>query len=156
MYVLTERLTKPLSWPRLLDLHLSSIVPLHKALAEKVKAKKPDAILITGDAIDSRSDLKLLDDFLKLLIDIPKVAILVTTNGKVMWIWKNWQTYTRIITGSCSSIGLSHLQIKGLLSRILVTGLDDPLLGNQKFGRSTSPCRELAQSYIAGTPPATK
>ncbi|MGO9951916.1 MAG: metallophosphoesterase, partial [Dissulfurispiraceae bacterium] len=61
---------------QLSDLHLRTIVPLHKSLAERVNAEKPDAILITGDAIDESYDLALLDNFLKLLPNTPKVAIL--------------------------------------------------------------------------------
>ncbi|MGO9380455.1 MAG: metallophosphoesterase, partial [Dissulfurispiraceae bacterium] len=61
---------------QLSDLHLRTIVQLHNALAEKVNAEKPDAILITGDAIDKSSDFKLLDNFLKLLPNTPKIAIL--------------------------------------------------------------------------------
>ena len=121
---------------QLSDLHLNSIVPLHKALAEKVNAKKPDAILITGDAIDSRSDLKLLDNFLKLLIDIPKVAILGNHEWESDVDLEELANIYKDNNGVLLVNRTVPLANNGTLSRILVTGLDDPLLGNQNLAEA--------------------
>jgi predicted MPP superfamily phosphohydrolase len=67
------------------DLHIQSVSPSLKRLAGKINALQPDLILITGDAIDNRDNMDVLDQFLQLLAyDIRKVAI--TGN------WEYWGT----------------------------------------------------------------
>ena len=118
---------------QLSDLHLRTIVPLHKALAEKVNAQNPDAILITGDAVDGSDDLELLDNFLKLLINVPKVAIL---GNHELESDVNLEELAKIYKDNNGVLLVNRtapIANNGTLSRILVTGLDDPILGNQNL-----------------------
>jgi predicted MPP superfamily phosphohydrolase len=115
---------------QLSDLHLRTIIPLQKSLAERVNAETPDAILISGDAIDERSDLKLLDNFLKLLQhNIPKVAILGNhereNNINLKKLAKIYETNNGVLLINETA----PLAENGTLSRILITGLDDTLTG---------------------------
>ena len=118
---------------QLSDLHLRTIVPLHNALAEKVNAQKPDAVLITGDAIDNSSDLELLDNFLKLLRNIPIVAILGNHELESDVNLEELANIYKDNNGILLINGTTPLADNGTLSRILVTGLDDPLLGIQNL-----------------------
>lgn len=117
---------------QLSDLHLRTIMPLQKSLAERVNAVAPDAILITGDAIDACSDLELLDNFLRLLQrSIPKVAILGNherdNDIDLKQLAETYETHN----GALLVNRTAPLAKKGTLSRVLVTGLDDALSGTQ-------------------------
>jgi uncharacterized protein len=118
---------------QLSDLHLRSIVQLHTSLADKVNAEKPDAILITGDAIDKNSDLALLDNFLKLLPNTPKVAILGNHELECNVNLKELAEIYEANNGALLINRTVPLAADGVLSRILVTGLDDPILGTQNL-----------------------
>lgn len=59
------------------DLHITSLKAQLKRLARNLNDLRPDLICITGDAVDNRKNLHLLNQFLNLIdISIPKVAIL--------------------------------------------------------------------------------
>jgi predicted MPP superfamily phosphohydrolase len=59
------------------DLHLREITNSLNRLAQRVNRIKPDLILITGDAIDDKNNLDLLNNFLGLIShDTKKAAIL--------------------------------------------------------------------------------
>ncbi len=122
---------------QLSDLHLRTIIPLQKPLAERVNAETPDAILISGDAIDERTDLKLLDNFLRLLQqNIPKVAILGNherdNNINLKKLAKIYETNNGVLLINKTA----PLAENGTLSRILVTGLDDALTGAQNLQKA--------------------
>src|ERR1700690_788759 len=119
---------------QLSDLHLRTIMPLQKSLAERVNAVAPDAIVITGDAIDGCVDLELLDNFLRLLRhSVPKVAILGNhereSNIDLNQLARTYETHN----GSLLVNRTAPLAPKGTLSRVLVTGLDDSFAGNQNL-----------------------
>src|SRR5689334_20801319 len=62
---------------QLSDLHIQNVNTQLKRLARKINAMSPDLILITGDAVDKRENIAVLDQFLGLLDNtISKVAIL--------------------------------------------------------------------------------
>ena len=117
---------------QLSDLHLRSIIPLQKSLAERVNAEAPDAILISGDAIDEPSDLELLDNFLRRLRqNVPKIAILGNhERDKQISLKKLAKTY-ETNNGVLLVNKTVHLANNGALSRILITGLDDTFSGSQ-------------------------
>jgi uncharacterized protein len=111
------------------DLHLSGVDRTLRAAAQKINALNPDLILVTGDSIDRRENLHLLDQFLGLLDKrIPKAAVLGN--------WEYWgnvdlaeleKTYAahngRLLVNSSAQYNL-----KG--RSIVVTGFDD-LIGNR-------------------------
>ena len=67
----------PFTLIQLSDLHLNSIDSKHHRLAERVNSLNPHLVLITGDAIDNRDNLPILDEFLGLISPkILKTAIL--------------------------------------------------------------------------------
>lgn len=67
----------------LTDLHLKGIDREHDVIAAEIARRAPDVVVITGDAVDYRLDLPILEDFLALLpYGIPKYAILGN--------WEHW------------------------------------------------------------------
>jgi len=62
---------------QLSDLHITSIRSFHKEMAEKINKERPDALLITGDSLNGRGGIPVLDTFLSMIDhDIPKYAIM--------------------------------------------------------------------------------
>lgn len=67
----------------LTDLHLKGIDREHDAIAAEIARRAPDLVVITGDVVDQRRDLPILEEFLALLpYGIPKYAILGN--------WEHW------------------------------------------------------------------
>jgi predicted MPP superfamily phosphohydrolase len=77
-YFLTEKNNNnTLRILQLSDLHLKTFDLKAKTLAKKINNIKPDLLLITGDAIDKKENIDLLNEFLTAVGDgIPKAAIL--------------------------------------------------------------------------------
>lgn len=72
----------PIRIVQLSDLHLQHIDTLERAVAAAVAQQQPDLIVLSGDAIDDAKALPVLDAFLGLLGDVPKVAVLGN--------WEHW------------------------------------------------------------------
>ena len=111
------------------DLHLQKINNPIRQLAKKINDLRPDLILITGDAVDKKRNINLIEDFLNLIDkDIKKVAILGN--------WEYW--------GAVDLVALDNIYKKNntdlLINRsvkylfrntsISITGVDDFLGGN--------------------------
>ena len=111
------------------DLHLQKINNPMRKLAKKINNLRPDLILITGDAVDKKRNINLIEDFLNLIDkDIKKVAILGN--------WEYW--------GAVDLVALDNIYKKNntdlLINRsvkylfrntsISITGVDDFLGGN--------------------------
>lgn len=77
-------LRPPMRVVQLSDLHLQHIGTLERAVAAAVAQQQPDLIVLSGDAIDDANALPVLDAFLLLLGDVPKVAVLGN--------WEHWAT----------------------------------------------------------------
>lgn len=68
---------RPLRVVQLSDLHLDGVHQFEIDVASTVSSLAPDLIVFTGDSIDGRGDLGVLDEFLRLLpAETPKYAIL--------------------------------------------------------------------------------
>src|SRR4051812_26219412 len=63
-YSLPGKGNQPLKILQLSDLHLTSIGSIMKKLAKRVTSINPDLIIITGDSIDNKYDIHLLEEFL--------------------------------------------------------------------------------------------
>jgi len=113
----------------LTDLHLKGIDREHETLAAEVARRAPDIVVITGDAVDYRKDLPILEDFLALLpYRILKFAVLGN--------WEHW--------GRVDLKGLEAIYERGngtlLVNRsvelhtrsgvLRITGLDDLVGGH--------------------------
>ncbi len=62
---------------QLSDLHITSIKSFHKEMAERINKEQPDALFITGDSLNGRSGIPILDTFLAMIdYNIPKFAIM--------------------------------------------------------------------------------
>lgn len=65
------------------DLHLRELGDQHDTIAAEIARRRPDVLVITGDSIDQRGSMVVLEEFLSLLpYDIPKYAILGN--------WEHW------------------------------------------------------------------
>ena len=65
------------------DLHLRSLTEQHRRIADGIAAETPELMLFTGDSVDRRDALPLLDAFLATLpARTPKYAILGN--------WEHW------------------------------------------------------------------
>jgi predicted MPP superfamily phosphohydrolase len=113
---------------QLSDLHLRAVAAHEHRIAEAVHRLTPDFILFTGDVIDHRDGLHLLDTFLGLLdCRTPKYAIM-----------GNWERWAGIAVDELAGIYSGHnghllINETDTLShfgkRILITGLDDMIGG---------------------------
>lgn len=114
---------------QLTDLHLQRVGSWEAQIARAIAALQPDLIVITGDSIDHRRHVPLLDAFLALLDDAtPKLAIL-----------GNWEYYARVNMRELAAAYERHhcrllvnesvaLALGG--RELLVTGMDDYVLGH--------------------------
>lgn len=119
-----DKAATPLKFLHLSDLHLQSVDPVLSQAASRINTLKPDVIFLTGDSVDRRGNLHLLDEFLGLIDDaIPKFAVLGNWEywGKVD-LTKLHKIYAdhhcRLLVNECEAFSVNG-------KRILITGVDD-------------------------------
>lgn len=124
----------PVSFVQLSDLHLHRIGRHEEHIAEAVNRLHPDILVITGDTIDRADRLSVLNSFLALLDPIEGFAVL-----------GNWEHHSQVDLGalkrtySLHNINLLENQstvLKHLGKRLLITGLDDLVLGSPDIHRA--------------------
>lgn len=135
------------------DLHIDSIQNFHKSLAEKINAKKPDLIVITGDAIDINGNLSVLDEFLQLInVSIKKYAI----TG-------NWEYWGKIDLLSLKAIYskyncdllINENRTLSIHNRsISIIGIDDYVGGNADFSKSVQGLEKSDTNLVLSHCPA--
>ena len=117
------------------DLHLNTLRSFHRSIARKLNEMKPDLILFTGDAIDKKEKVTVLDDFLK-LIDPAIQKFAVTGN------WEYWgqvdlsllkQTYKKY---NCELLINENRTIILKQRKVTIIGLDDFVGGQADFRKS--------------------
>ena len=111
------------------DLHLQSLNGQLKKLAKNINEQKPDLILITGDSVDNKKNVFVLNQFLgKIDKSIKKFAILGN--------WEYWggvdledlrMTYA---ANNCELLINNSRQLTFKNKTILITGIDDYVGGN--------------------------
>ena len=110
------------------DLHLKSVTDQHAELAERVDALAPDLLAFTGDTVDDRRKLPLLDEVLPLFrTGAPKLAAM-----------GNWE-YQGGVAAAALARGFERhggevlvnrsVTISAADAQLVVTGLDDWLRG---------------------------
>lgn len=120
---------------QLSDLHLQRVAEHERRVASRVKEIDPDFLLITGDSIDDRRNLHLLDGFLALLDrELPKYAIM-----------GNWEHACRVNRDRLREVYESH-GCRLLVNEsavydhggreLLITGLDDLVMGRPKVAEA--------------------
>lgn len=124
------------------DLHLQTLNGQLKRLVKKINKLKPDLILITGDSVDTRNNVFVLDQFLGLIHnDIKKYAILGN--------WEYWaginikdlrQSYA---LHNCELLINNSRQLTIKNKTISITGVDDYIGGNADIDDAL---REFKQS----------
>jgi predicted MPP superfamily phosphohydrolase len=137
----------PLRIVQLSDLHLRELGSHEERIARAVRALAPSLIVITGDSIDHRRRLGVLDDFLGLLdAGTPKLAIL-----------GNWEHYCRVPVGALSDVyarrGCRLLVNESVVHRqagaeLLITGLDDLLAGRPSLAHALAEAEPRAQHLV--------
>jgi predicted MPP superfamily phosphohydrolase len=128
-YFLSEDGDNKLRIVQLSDLHLKAFDAKAKALARKINELKPDLLLITGDAIDQKQNIGLLNEFLNVVDNgIPKAAIL-----------GNWEYWGKIdidklrqiyYDNNCTLLINETKQFILSGKTISITGTDDFVGGN--------------------------
>jgi hypothetical protein len=132
---------------QLSDLHLSGMGTTEKATLNHLKALQPDLILLTGDVIDDRHALSALDEFLKNLPNVTKVAILGN--------WEHWsgtdlqqlsalykRHKVRLLVNECMPLMVNGVQLS-------LAGLDDYTAGLPDLVRTMQQCTQGAPILMA-------
>lgn len=138
---------KPLKIIQLSDLHLTSLKSFHKSIAKKIIQIKPDVLMITGDAIDDKNNLLVLDSFLK-LIDHSIIKYAITGN---------WEYWGKINLDELKNLYNSHnckllinqndvVEIKN--RRLGIIGVDDYIGGNANFSKSIEKLPETDTNIV--------
>jgi uncharacterized protein len=119
----------PFKFVQISDLHLNAVDGTLKDAAARINGLKPDLVLFTGDAVDRKENVPVLDEFLgELDAAIPKTAIL-----------GNWEYWGDIDLKALEKTYQSHngrLLVNSSVSynvrgkTVLITGFDD-LIGNR-------------------------
>lgn len=118
------------------DLHFSKrLTPKYRKLASRINAIDPDIIFISGDAIDKGGDLLPLEKFLRLLkYSTPKVAVLGNHEYlNDLDVEELKQVYRKV---NCDLLINESKAYRVHGRRIMVTGLDDMIEGNESFSKS--------------------
>lgn len=120
------------------DLHMREFDTLRREVARRTQEAKPDAIVLSGDIIDSPEGMAALESFLEALGPTPKFAVLGN--------WEYWSeidrevlanTYARhngrLLVNECAM-----LKIRG--RELVFVGLDDALAGKPNLNRAQARC----------------
>lgn len=120
----------------LTDLHFRSSVSIKfRKLAKHINKISPDIIFISGDSIDQEGRVEPLEKFLRLLDSrIPKVAILGNHEYAAGVDTDNLKAIFNKVNGDLLINDSKVYTIRG--TRIVVTGLDDILQGDESFSRA--------------------
>ena len=122
---------------QLTDLHLHEVGSHEAEVAQAVRHLEPGLILCTGDMIERKEDLKLLDGFLELLDpETPNLAL-----------YGNWERWARIDPVALARVYEGHngrLLVNETFvgtrdgSRYAITGLDDLVGGRPDLEQATA------------------
>lgn len=120
----TSPAQRPVTLVQISDLHLQSVQPMHRRLAARTNAMRPDAVLFTGDAVDRPDRLDALAALLALFdARTPRFAIL-----------GNWEHWSGVDLGALADVyrraGCRLLVDESVVHeaggrRLRITGLDD-------------------------------
>ncbi len=132
---------------QLSDLHLSGMGSVEEATLNNLKALQPDVILLTGDVIGDRHALPSLEEFLKSLPDVIKVAIL-----------GNWEHWSGTDLQQLSALYKRHqvtllvnegLPLVGNGLPLSLAGLDDYTAGQPDLVRTLQQCTQGSPIIMA-------
>ena len=128
----TAATPEPLVLAHITDLHIHHVGRVHRAIAANLAPIRPNAIVLTGDAIEDKRDLPVYAGFLALLDrHTPKYAIL-----------GNWDHWSRVDPGEFAAAHARHggrLLVNETVvhahagRRLAITGLDDMLAGHPEL-----------------------
>lgn len=132
---------------QLSDLHLTSMGDTEKAALDHIQRLQPDLILLSGDVIDDRQALPVLDDFLKALPGAIKVAVLGN--------WEHWsgtdlqaltalykRHHVRLLVNECLPMSVNGVDMS-------LAGLDDYTAGQPDLVRTLQQCTWGASIILA-------
>ncbi len=141
----------PIRVVQLSDLHLQDIHQLEIDVAAEVARLAPDLIVLTGDAIDKRDRVGVLEEFLGMLpAGMPRFAILGN--------WDYWSGAPVHALGTAYARHDCRLLINETIvhehegRRLRLTGVDDLLGGQPTLGRLTGGDQEERHLLLAHCP----
>ncbi len=129
---------------QLSDLHLNNITYTLHRISAKINKENPDIILLTGDIIDKKDNIDLLEDFLKTLPKTKKIAILGN--------WEYWghvdiqklkAIYKRY---NCELLINNTVQFSKKNKTLSISGVDDLLGGKPDIDK-------VMENYISSDYP---
>lgn len=140
---------------QLSDLHLISIKSFHKSIAERINEERPDAVLLTGDAITRKGHLPLLESFLSLMDPaILKIAILGNKeySGRIdlMQLKHSYENHNGVLLINETFVLNSRHR------KINVVSVDDYVYGKPDFSKSVEGLDASLDSIILSHCPIYK
>lgn len=133
--------TKSARIVQLSDLHFSTLGWRETLIIKQLMAQAPDAIVITGDAIDRQERLADFERFLAQLPKVPKYAVL-----------GNWEYWSKLDLARfrevCQNQGVKVLDNQSVVvstaaGRFIVTGLDDAREGHADWSKAIASIPDL-------------
>lgn len=128
----TGKERKGFTFIQISDLHLNAIGYAHEYIANKINETGPNLLFITGDSIDKKENLQLLEKFLaKINVAIRKVAILGN--------WEHWggidleQLDSLYRKYNCDLLINRSSQYQFKNKTVSVTGIDDYIGGQADY-----------------------
>ncbi len=144
-----------LSLLQISDLHLKQIGGLEERLLEKIHARAPDVIVLTGDVVDRRGSLWQLELFLR---QLPHATRRFAITG-------NWEHWAGISLESLERLYAGH-GVELLVNRsvvfdhggrqVRVTGLDDLVAGQPDAEAALSAAEPCANHLLLAHCPAVR
>lgn len=120
---------------QLSDLHITSIKSFHKEMADRINKERPDALFITGDSLNGRGGIPLLERFLAMIDhDVPKFAIMGNVDYRKADSASLREAYEK--HNGKLLINQNHkLRVKDRTLNIV--GVDDYVCGNPDFSKAS-------------------
>lgn len=132
---------------QLSDLHLRPNKTFHRSMANRINLEKPDAILLTGDAIERSHHISTLDYFLNLIDhDILKIAILGNKehSGRI-----DLQLLKKVYENHNGILLVNESYMLNLKNRkINILGVDDEVHGNPDFAKAAEGIDPTLQAIV--------
>jgi uncharacterized protein len=137
--------SKKITLVQLSDLHMQSVGKREELILAEVVEIQPDIIVLSGDVIDNKDNLPVLNEFLK---DLPKANIVATLGN-----WEYWSNLSlRVLNSTYANHNVYLLidesqsfNIDGRL--VTVTGLDD-LEGRPELPARANPAEAVTEIFV--------
>lgn len=135
---------------QLSDLHLRELGRRENSILEELKRLKPDLVVLSGDVVDRRDSIGILEQFLRQLPKVDTVAVLGN--------WEYWgDVDLQALRAAYGTHGVSLLinsehSVYPKGKQIVVVGLDDATAGQPKVKQFITDRRAIKSLLIEHSP----